>query len=305
MNYLKVSFKNKNIIITGASEGLGFEIAKRFIENNANLIICSSNYKKIKSAFYRLNKDLKYYQKIYFYKIDLSQEKEVYKFVKFTKNKFKKIDCLINNAAMLGPMGKLEDLDWKKFKKTIQVNFLSPALIIKLLLPIFKKQKKGKIIQIAGGGSSSPSILRNPYAASKAGIVRLVENISEELKLLKLNVQINSVSPGVMNTKMFKKIIIKGKKILGNKMIRELNKKNNNKTDYNKIVELIFFLSSNFSKEITGKNISANWDNWKIWNNNINKIKKSDLYTIRRIVGSDRKFIKGDVVNKNRKKIWT
>ena len=61
MNYLKVSFKNKNIIITGASEGLGFEIAKRFIENNANLIICSSNYKKIKSAFYRLNKDLKYY----------------------------------------------------------------------------------------------------------------------------------------------------------------------------------------------------------------------------------------------------
>lgn len=304
MNFLKLPFKNKNIIITGASEGLGFELAKKFVENYANLIICSSNKKRIKSAFLKLIKIKKTNQNIYFCKTNLSNEKEIYKFIKFINKKFTKIDCIINNAAILGPMGNLEDVNWKKFKKTFQINFFSSALIIKLLLPKFKKQKVGKIIQLAGGGSSSPSIKRNPYAASKSAITRLVENVSEELKILKINVQINSVSPGVMKTKMFQRIIRESNKILGNKMNKELRVKNKKKTDYDKIIELIFFLSSRFSNKITGKNISADWDNWKNWSKDLKKIRNSNLYTIRRIVGSDRNFTKGDIVNRSRKKSW-
>lgn len=304
MNFLTLPFKNKNIIITGASDGLGFELAKKFIENDANLIICSSNKKRIKSAYLKLIKIKKTDQKIYFCKTNLKNEKEIYKFIKFINKKINKIDCLINNAAILGPMGNLEEVNWKKFKKTFQINFFSAALIIKLLLPKFKKQKEGKIIQLAGGGSSSPSIKRNPYATSKSAITRLVENVSEELKLLRTNVQINSVSPGIMNTKMFRKIIRSSKKILGNKINKELRAKNKKKTDYNKIIELIFFLSSKYSNKITGKNISANWDNWKNWIKDLQKIRNTDLYTVRRIVGSDRNFTKGDIINKSRKKSW-
>lgn len=293
MNKLNYNFNNKVVLITGSSQGLGFEIAKRYLMLGANLIICSRNYKKVKKAHKTLDSIKKKNQKIISFSTDVSKNKSVYKLIKSTLKKFKKIDILINNAGVLGPKGNIENINWRKWVKTIEINLLGSVLLCKNIIPHFKKRNKGKIIQISGGGATSPFPMFSSYATSKAAIVRFIENLSEENN--KYNIDINAVSPGIMNTNMLDQILKTKKILIGNKTYKKfLLAKKNDENNINKTCELILFLGSNHSDGLSGKLISAKWDNWKNWIKRKKFLKKSDVYTIRRIVGRDRGLKWGD-----------
>ena len=293
MKKLNYNFNNKVVLITGSSQGLGFEIAKRYLMLGANLIICSRNYKKIKKAHKTLDSIKKKTQQIISFSIDVSKNKSAHKLIKSTLKKFKKIDILINNAGVLGPKGNIENINWTKWVKTIEINLLGSVLLCKNIIPHFKKRNKGKIIQISGGGATSPFPMFSSYATSKAAIVRFIENLSEENN--KYNIDINAVSPGIMNTNMLDEILKTKKTLIGSKTYKKfllVKKKDGNNID--KACELILFLGSNHSDGLSGKLISAKWDNWKNWMKRKKFLKKSDVYTIRRIVGRDRGLKWGD-----------
>ena len=293
MNKLNYNFNNKVVLITGSSQGLGFEIAKRYLMLGANLIICSRNYKKVKKAHKALDSIKKKNQKIISFSMDVSNNKSVYKLIKSTLKKFKKIDILINNAGVLGPKGNIENINWEKWVKTIEINLLGSVLLCKNIIPHFKKRNKGKIIQISGGGATSPFPMFSSYATSKVAIVRFIENLSEENN--KYNIDINAVSPGIMNTNMLDQILKTKKILIGSKTYKKfLLAKKKDENNINKACELILFLGSNHSDGLSGKLISSKWDNWKNWINRKKFLKKSDVYTIRRIVGRDRGLKWGD-----------
>ena len=290
---MNLNFKNKVVLITGASRGLGFEISKSFLKKGANLIICSRNYDEIKKVFNKLNKLKKKNQKIIYSNTDISSFNEVKKLIKNSLKKFKKIDILINNASIYGPKGNLEKINWNEFIKTININLLGSIYLCRELVPYFKKNKKGKIIQLSGGGAASPLPLISSYAISKAAIVRFVENLSEELK--GYNIDVNAVAPGPLNTSMLEEIIKAGPKNVGKEFFKKsILQKRNGGTSFDKVNELILFLASNYSDGITGKLISALWDNWSNWIKHKDLLKKSDIYTLRRIIGSDRGYSWGD-----------
>jgi len=293
MNKLNYNFNNKVVLITGSSQGLGFEIAKRYLMLGANLIICSRNYKKVKKAHKALDSIKKKNQKIISFSMDVSNNKSVYKLIKSTLKKFKKIDILINNAGVLGPKGNIENINWRKWVKTIEINLLGSVLLCKNIIPHFKKRNKGKIIQISGGGATSPFPMFSSYATSKVAIVRFIENLSEENN--KYNIDINAVSPGIMNTNMLDQILKTKKTLIGTKTYKKfLLAKKNDENNIKKTCELILFLGSNHSDGLSGKLISAKWDNWENWIKRKKFLKKSDVYTIRRIVGRDRGLKWGD-----------
>ena len=128
---------------------------------------------------------------------------------------------------------------------------------------------------------------------SKAGIVRFVENLSEEIK--KFNIDINAVAPGPLNTGMLEEILKAGPNKVGKKFYnKSLIQKRTGGTPFNIVCELILFLASKESDGITGKLISALWDNWKNWPNYKKKLRDTDLYTLRRITGKDRGLNWGD-----------
>ena len=258
-------FSKKTIIITGSNQGLGLEIAKFFALKNSNLILCARNKKKnLQSKKYFF----KYKKNILFEKLDISKKNQVDKF--FTKifKKFKKIDILINNAGVYGPKGKSEKLSWAEWKKTIEINLLGSIYIINKIIPHFKKNKYGKIIQISGGGAASAFPYFSPYSVSKIGIVRFIENLSIELKNHKIFV--NSVSPGPINTRMLEEVLKAGPNVVGKSFFKKSKKqKINGGTSIKKILELIEFLSHKKSDHISGKLISVLWDNWKIFHKNI------------------------------------
>ena len=293
MKNFNYNFKNKVIIVTGASRGLGYEIAKSYLINGANLIICSRNFNKIKKSYKKLLNFKKKNQKIFYLSINVSSPSDVDKLIRFSIKKLKRIDVLINNAAIIGPKGHIEKVNWKDWVKTIEINLLGSVLICKAVIPYFKKKNKGKIIQLSGGGATNVFPMFSSYAVSKVGIVRFIENLSEENK--KFDIDINAVSPGILDTNMLDEILKSEKSKKRDKNFEKfLSVKKRGGTNFKKVCDLILFLGSNYSNGISGKLISAVWDNWKNWMKRKKILKKSDAYTIRRIVGRDRGFKWGD-----------
>ena len=287
INHLNYNFINKVVLVTGASQGLGFEVAKSYLINGANLVICSSNIKNIKNAYLKLKKLKKENQKLIYLKIDVSSSKEVKKLISYSIKKFKKIDILVNNAGIYGPKGLIEEVNWKDWIKTIEVNLFGSILLCKEIIPHFKKKNKGKIIQLSGGGAASPLPRISGYAVSKAGVVRFIENLSVETK--EYNIDINAVAPGAINTGMLEEILSEGPKKIGTYYYQKaLKQKKLGGSSFKSACDLILFLGSRHSDGIKGKLISALWDDWKNWPKYKKILQKSDAYTLRRITGKDR-----------------
>ena len=295
-NNQKLLFQKKSVLITGASSGIGFEISKQFLYHGADLIICSSNLSKIKKAYKKLSLIKNKNQKIFHMRVDISSKQQIKKLIRQTIKKFKKIDILINNAGVYGPKGFIEKINWNAWVKTIEINLFGSVLLCKEVIPYFKKRNQGKIIQLSGGGAAAPLPMISGYATSKAGIVRFIETLSEEVK--DYNIQVNSVAPGAINTEMLKEILKAGPKKIGKKAYQKaLLQKKFGGSSLKDACDLILFLGSKKSNGISGKLISAIWDDWRIWPKYKKLLSKSDLFTIRRIVSRDRGVKIGQIKN--------
>ncbi len=281
------SFKNKNIIITGANQGIGLEMATHFYKKGANVIICARNKDKLNTVkkLFKKNKN----QEIIVKRCDISKTKEVDNFLYKIIKKQKKIDILINNAGIYGPKGKFDTLSWRHIKQTFDINLFGSIYLIKKILPHFKKHNNGKIIQMSGGGAASPLPYFSAYASSKAGIVRFVENISKELESYKID--INAIAPGPINTRMLDEVLRERPEVVGRSFYKKsLIQKKNGGTDIKKILNCIEFLCNKKSDGISGKLISVLWDDWITFPNYKKKLKETDLGNLRRITGKDRKI---------------
>ena len=125
------------------------------------------------------------------------------------------------------------------------------------------------------------------YTTAKAAVVRLVETLSKEL--LSYNVDINTIAPGAMSTRMMQQVIDAGPEIVGDEFFKKnQNWKQNGATSMELGTNLAVYLSTADSNGVTGKLISAQWDDWKNFGNHLNDLQNSDIYTIRRIVPEDR-----------------
>lgn len=276
--------EKKIVLITGPSRGLGFVISKRFLEGGYHIIAVVRNDSS-KRLFLNSFKD---YPTSCFSLLtcDLNSQEEVNRLLKIILSNFSHIDCIINNAAIQGPIGPLTTNNMDQWNNTFQVNLFSPVAICHGLISLLRKSSNASIINISGGGATGPRPNFSAYASSKAALVRFSETLSYELADYKIKV--NCIAPGAMKTNITQTIVDAG----SSAGIDELNIVKNLPQDFlitaQNAAELVFFLSSCRRIFITGKLISALWDNWKLWGDNVDAINKSDVFTLRRIIGKDR-----------------
>jgi len=290
----KKKLDNKTALITGASSGLGLEISKAFLKEGANLILCSRSLSSLNQQSKELIKIKKPNQEIIFFSTDITNEKEVDNLISKSLSEFKTIEILVNNAGIIGPKGNFEDLDWGEWIYALKTNFLGSAYLIKKLLPIFKKNNYGRIIQISGGGATSPLPYQSIYAASKAGIVRLIETIACEVE--DFNISANCIAPGALNTKILDEYVESGPSKLGNTFYQKILKQRDlGGAPIEKAVNLSVALASENFPLLKGKLISAVWDDWENIEQFYNELKNTDVYTLRRITAKDRSFNWGDL----------
>ena len=278
--------KDKNVIITGGTVGFGKALAEKFLSEGANVSICSRNEQQLFDTQSELLSKFPN-QIILVKKCDVSIEKDVKEFISYSLDAFKTIHVLILNAGVYGPMGPIETVSLDEWRKSIDINLFGVLLPCRELIPHFKQNKYGKIIVLSGGGATNPMPNLSSYATAKAAVVRLVETLSKELS--SYNVDINAIAPGAMSTRMIEQVIDAGPEIVGDEFFKKnQNWKQNGATSMELGTNLAVYLSSDDSNGVTGKLISAQWDDWKNFGNHLDDLQNSDIYTIRRIVLEDR-----------------
>jgi NAD(P)-dependent dehydrogenase (short-subunit alcohol dehydrogenase family) len=293
MKYLTRPLANRCALITGGNRGLGLEIARRFVRAGASVSICARDAVEVEKASQELKILVGDNQIVHGRAVDVTMTDEVNGFVQESISILGGLHVLVNNAGVYGPFGGIEDVDWTEWMRAMEINVYGSILPIRAVLPHFKAQKHGKIIQLSGGGATNPLPRISAYAASKAAIVRLAETVAEECK--EFGIDVNAIAPGALNTRLLDEVLAAGvKKVGADFFARAERQKAEGGVPLMAGADLAVFLASRESGGITGRLISAVWDNWAEWPQHLQELEKSDAYTLRRIVGRDRGIPWGD-----------
>lgn len=280
-------------IITGANQGLGLEIARAYVLGGADVMLCARNVTLLQEAQADLAKLAAPGQKIVTKACDVSVEAEVQALVHETLETLGGCHILVNNAGIYGPKGEIESINWAEWTKAIEINVYGSILMCRAILPHFKAQGYGKVIQLSGGGATNPLPRISAYAVSKAAIVRFAETLAEEVR--GSGIDVNAIAPGALNTRMLDEILLAGPEKVGQAFYeRSLKQKESGGAPLECGAELAVFLASPASDGITAKLVSAVWDDWMRWPEHLDDLAASDAYTLRRITGRDRGFSWGD-----------
>jgi NAD(P)-dependent dehydrogenase (short-subunit alcohol dehydrogenase family) len=288
------TLKGRAAIITGANQGLGKAIAHAFVQAGADVMLCARDEMKLVETITELRALCDPGQRVESILADVSKKDQVDQLISVALRTFSQIHVLVNNAGVYGPKGAIEEVDWDEWVQTIEVNLLGSILTAKALLPHFRSNRYGKIIQLSGGGATSPLPFISAYAASKAGIVRFMETLAEEVKAD--GIDVNSIAPGALNTRLLDEILEAGPSKVGKSFYeRAMSQKSSGGTPLERGAALAVFLAAAASDGITGKLISAVWDPWEHFTEHMEDLKKTDIYTLRRIVPKDRGQAWGDL----------
>jgi NAD(P)-dependent dehydrogenase (short-subunit alcohol dehydrogenase family) len=183
----------------------------------------------------------------------------------------------------------LDDIDTAEWLSAIHVNLLGTMLMCQAVLPGFRARAYGKIINFSGGGATSPRPRFSAYAASKAAVVRFTENLAQELD--GTGIFVNAVAPGAVNTRMLAEVLAAGPEKVGSSAFSDAQKQQRQGgTSPDRAAELCCMLLSPEGDGITGRLISAVWDNWESLPTHKSELNGTDVYTLRRIVPRDRGF---------------
>ena len=279
-------------IITGANQGLGLAIAQAYVAAGASLFVCARDGAKLGAVIDQLQAAASGGQVILGQAADVSKPTDVGRIVRQALGAFKTIHVLVNNAGIYGPLGRTDEVDWSDWVKAIEINLFGSALMCRALLPHFRANGYGKIVQLSGGGATNPLPRISAYATSKAAVVRLAETLAEEVR--QEHIDINSIAPGALNTRLLDEVLAAGPERVGDSFYsRSVKQKQEGGAPIGRAAELAVFLASAASDGITGKLLSAIWDPWEELPTHRADM-NTDVYTLRRIVPKDRGFGWGD-----------
>ena len=237
-----MNLKNKKVLITGATGGIGSYIVKKFDELGAKIVASGTNEDKLKNL---QNK----FSNIHSEKFKLDDHDKIEDFINLVEHKLGGLDILINNAGItLDNLSiRLSEENWKK---VIDINLTSTFLMCKSAVKKMLKQKNGKIVNITSIVGHTGNLGQANYAASKAGIIAFSKSL--EIEYAKKNININCVSPGFIKTEMTDKINDDFKKILLSKI------PSGTLGTGEDVSNCVAFLASDMANYINGETIHVN-----------------------------------------------
>ena len=194
----------KNCLLTGATGGLGKELAAKLVINGCNLFLTARNEKKLNKLTSLLQKQTENKIKIYYKSADLSKSDDVKDLIKYVKKKFNSIDILINCAGVF-QVNFLKDTNLADFEKSFNVNMKAPFMLCKEFSQDMIKKRWGKIVNIGSSSSYNGYKKTSIYCATKHALLGFSRSLVDELK--KYNVRTFCVSPGSIKTNMAKKLV--------------------------------------------------------------------------------------------------
>ena len=235
--------KNKNVIVTGASGGIGNSIVKRLYDSGANILASGTRIEK-------LDELKKNFENIKILKFDISQSDKVEEFIENATNELGgSLDGIINNAGITQDNLAIR-MSLDEWQKVININLTSTFLMCKFAIKKMLKNKSGKIVNITSVVGHTGNVGQANYTASKAGIVAMSKSLA--IEYAKKNINVNCISPGFIKTAMTEKIDDKFKEAIISKIPSA------RLGDPDDIANAVLFLSSDQSSYINGETIHVN-----------------------------------------------
>ena len=233
----------KNVIVTGASGGIGNSIVEKLFKNGANILATGTKKDKLdelKSKF----KNLK------ILKFDISQSEKIEEFIENATNELGgNLDCIINNAGITQDNLAIR-MNFEEWQKVIDINLNSTFLLNKYSIKKMLKNKKGKVINITSVVGHTGNLGQANYTAAKAGIIAMSKTLA--IEYARKNININCISPGFIKTAMTDKIDTKFKEIIISKIPSgRLGKPED-------VANAVLFLASDLSDYINGETLHVN-----------------------------------------------
>ncbi|MDA9899013.1 beta-ketoacyl-ACP reductase [Candidatus Pelagibacter sp.] len=237
------NLENKNIIVTGASGGIGNSIIKKLNEAGANILASGTRIEKLEEL-------KKIFENIKILKFDISQSDKIEEFIENATNELGgSLDCLINNAGITQDNLAIR-MSLDEWQKVININLTSTFLMSKFAIKKMLKNKSGKIVNITSVVGHTGNLGQANYTASKAGIVAMSKSLA--IEYAKKNINVNCISPGFIKTAMTDKIDDKFKEVIISKIpSARLGEPDD-------IANAVLFLSSDLSSYINGETLHVN-----------------------------------------------
>ena len=254
--------KNKNAVVTGATRGIGREIAFTLAENGANVAI---NYRTLNEDVERLIEELKSYgTNIVAVKCDISDEEEVKNFIAESKKQLGSIDILINNAGITKD-GLLMRMKEKDFSDVLDVNLKGTFLCCQVAIDKMLKNGGGTILNMSSLSGKKASSWQTIYCASKFGVQGLTQSIAKEFA--DKNIRVNSICPGIVHTEMWDRLKYEyaKKSDLDPEEVLPYFKKNipmHKLVDLQDVIQAAIFLLTDCSSYLTGQSINLVGGEW-------------------------------------------
>ena len=244
-----INFKNKKILVTGASGGIGREIVKKFYSLEGKIVATGTNTEKLDL----LKKD---FPNINIIQFDISNHSKIEEFIDNATAQLTGLDILINNAGinMDNLSLRMKEEEWKK---VIDINLTSTFLLSKYTIKKMLKNKFGRIVNITSVVGHTGNLGQSNYAATKAGIIGMTKSLA--IEYAKKNITLNCVSPGFIQSRMTDNITESVKAVLTSRI--PMARLGNGEDVANSVV----FLSSDQASYITGETIHVNGGMYMAW----------------------------------------
>jgi NAD(P)-dependent dehydrogenase (short-subunit alcohol dehydrogenase family) len=277
------ALEGRAALITGGAKGLGLEIARAYLREGARIVICSRSETALEAA----REELTVVGEVHALAADVADPGAAEGLVAYAAEALGGLDVLVNNAGVYGPKGAIDAVDWAEWARAIEINLMGSVLPARFALEHLRRSARGKIVQLSGGGATSPLPMLSAYAASKAAVVRFAETLAGEVA--DDGIDVNAIAPGALNTGMLDEVLEAGPAAVGEAFYaKAVAQRDNGGTPLTRGAELAVYLGSRKSDGITGRLLSAVWDPWEALEQHAGSLEGTDIYTLRRIVPGER-----------------
>ena len=267
---------HKVCLIAGASGAIGLAVAKRFREEGARLALTGFS-RQPSDENLRPGLDGEIVLQL---PLDIRRPDQIQQIVDQVIAQYGTIHALVNCTGVLGPIGPTGSVSADEWVQAVEINLIGSFHLTRAVLPAMLKQSSGKIIHLSGGGAAYARPFYTAYSASKAALVRLTESLAEELR--ESHIDVNAIAPGPVESRMWDQV--RALPHPDPKTVEDLQKMDaTGGVPPERAAELAVFLASDKSNGLTGKLISAVWDNWRGLDQRIPDVMHSEAGTLRRV----------------------
>jgi NAD(P)-dependent dehydrogenase (short-subunit alcohol dehydrogenase family) len=284
MHMRPIDLAGKSVLVTGGTKGIGAAVVDVALAAGATVAFCSRTAADVATSLSSRQAAVDD-GRLTGLPADVSSPEDVTRLFAHAASQFGAVDGIVHAAAVLGPIGRVGEIDPTAWWDAARVDLFGTFLVIAEACRHMER-KGGKIAVFSGGGATTPFPRFTAYAASKVGVVRLVESVA--LEYAESGITINAVAPGFVATQMHQATLAAGAAAGADYLERTRRDLENGGVSPEVGARCASFLISDAAKGISGRIVAATWDDWERLDERSDAISGSDLFTLRRIVPRDR-----------------